>query len=133
MTQMQTQMTAAMMLPAAMAAETVARMVALAAWQANAMLSPGRSSGWRRVEAAPAAPAPFDPVAEAQAPEADHGADTAELRPVAGTMTAARDMADGPDHAADRAQDITALVGEATGAAPRSLDEMLPAKGRPVE
>lgn len=155
MTPIHRQMTAAMFLPAAYAGEAIARGTALWARQMNAMLAMGRPTGRPAEHPADHLAAPGGSADDVRGAEAvastrsdDHSdrfdpmgdedhdaADRAELRPVGDTLTAvplAR-AATQVDYGEDVAQDITALVDQATGRPPRSLEEMMPANDRPAE
>ena len=183
MTPLIQQMTAAAVVPAAMAAETWARLASGAARQWGAMLP--RGDGADRPATRPeealddAQRAALDRAADALEETAaavegaaadlvempdDDGADgpvaaeageangqsakdrlaeppadrpskagAAELRPVDGTLTAADDVAEMVEAAPEAAVDTAAVVEQATGRPPRSLDDMIPANDHPAE
>ena len=147
MTPIHNTMTAAAMLPAAFAAEGWARAASAMSRQATVWLGGGRS--------APSAPAAgrvapdMPPEAEtlgtgrdgpAGTPAARPDPSKAGLRPMAGSMTAVSTVAapprsplpgDAPDGAA--ADPVAEAVADATGSAPKGLDEMVPTGDRPVD
>ncbi|WP_308917684.1 hypothetical protein [Jannaschia sp. LMIT008] len=148
--------TAAALLPAALMAETSARLASVAASNAKAALDVW--TAWTT----PMAPTPAQtrPPVEPPAPDAaseaggdpamtDAGptvadddpvatdADLADLRAIDGTLTAADAIAapaePAPDIHAAFADAGADVAEQATGQAPRSLDQMLPANEHPAE
>ncbi|MEM7491263.1 MAG: hypothetical protein AAF390_19290 [Pseudomonadota bacterium] len=133
MTPQMQQMTTAMVLTPAMAMEMTARMGAFWATQMNATMRPFADAPKPAALPAPAEAAPLDPAElyedglnAADAAEMRDAPDApVDLRPVAGRMTAADDLADAPqpDFAAHMVQDVTRLVDEATDG---RLDQRIP-------